>query len=93
MPNLTRRRSPDAERETWLIHYGDIQVGTISERADADQWSWAVGFYPASHRGVRAVRDHGTGCHVIDLLLHVLKHTDQKRAARDVGGCLAHDRL
>jgi hypothetical protein len=22
--------------------------------ADADQWSWAVGFYPASHRGVRA---------------------------------------
>jgi hypothetical protein len=22
--------------------------------ADADQWGWVVGFYPASHRGVRA---------------------------------------
>ena len=58
MPTLTRRRSPDAQQETWLVYYGDVHVGTISERAgvpaDADQWSWAVGFYPASHRGVRA---------------------------------------
>ena len=56
MPVLTRRRSPDAQQETWLVYYGDLHVGTISERAgvpaDADQWSWAVGFYPASHRGV-----------------------------------------
>jgi hypothetical protein len=26
---LTRRRSPDARQETWLIHYGDVRVGTI----------------------------------------------------------------
>jgi hypothetical protein len=29
MPSLTRRRSPDAEQETWLVYYGDIQVGII----------------------------------------------------------------
>jgi hypothetical protein len=58
MPSLTRGRSPDAEQESWLIHYGDIQVGTISERAgvpaDADQWSWSVGISPASYRGLHA---------------------------------------
>jgi hypothetical protein len=58
MPALTRRRSRDTEKETWLIHYGDVHVGTISERAgvpsDADQWGWSCGFYPASHRGLRA---------------------------------------
>jgi hypothetical protein len=29
MPALTRRRDPDAQQETWLIYYGDVQVGTM----------------------------------------------------------------
>jgi hypothetical protein len=33
MPILTRRRSHDSHRETWLVFYGDIPVGTIAERA------------------------------------------------------------
>jgi len=28
MPSLTRRRSPDAELETWMVQYADVQVGT-----------------------------------------------------------------
>src|ERR1700739_3743686 len=32
MPTLTRRRDPDASQETWLIHYGDVRIGTIAER-------------------------------------------------------------
>jgi hypothetical protein len=58
MPALTRRRDPDANQETWLIHYDDIRVGSIAMRTgvpvDKDQWSWSVGFYPASDRGLRA---------------------------------------
>jgi hypothetical protein len=42
MPALTRRRDPDANQETWLIHYDDIRVGSIAMRAgvpaDKDQW-------------------------------------------------------
>jgi hypothetical protein len=26
MPELTRRRDPDAQQETWLIHYGDARI-------------------------------------------------------------------
>jgi hypothetical protein len=26
-PELTRRRDPDAQQETWLIYYGDVRVG------------------------------------------------------------------
>jgi hypothetical protein len=33
MPALTRRRRHDAQQETWLVYYGDVQVSTISERA------------------------------------------------------------
>jgi hypothetical protein len=58
MPALTRRRDPDANQETWLIHYDDIRVGSIAMRTgvpiDKDQWGWNVGFYPASDRGLRA---------------------------------------
>jgi hypothetical protein len=32
MPALTRRRDPEAHNETWLIHYDDVHVGTISVR-------------------------------------------------------------
>jgi hypothetical protein len=55
---LTRRRDPDASHEAWLVHYGDVLVGTIAMRtgvpADADKWSWRLGFHPASGRGLRA---------------------------------------
>ena len=50
MLTLTRRRSHDSHRETWLVFYGDVPVGTIAERAgvpaDLDQWGWTCGFYP-----------------------------------------------
>ena len=35
MPALTLRRDPDANQETWLIHYDDIGVGSIAMRAGA----------------------------------------------------------
>src|SRR6516164_7875010 len=58
MPALTRRRDPAAHDETWLIHYDDVHVGTIRMRTgvptNVDQWGWTIGFYPASHRGLRA---------------------------------------
>ena len=58
MPALTRRRDPAAHDETWLIHYDDVHVGTIRMRTgvptNVDQWGWAIGFYPVSHRGLRA---------------------------------------
>src|SRR5262245_21706970 len=50
MPTLTRRRSHDSHRETWIVFYGDVPVGAIAERAgvpaDLDQWGWTCGFYP-----------------------------------------------
>jgi hypothetical protein len=53
MPQLTRRRSPDAPEECWHIFYGDVQVGTIAIRVgvphDEDPWGWNCGFYPGSH--------------------------------------------
>ena len=57
MPVLTRRRDPDAQQETWRIHYGDTHIGTIRLHAGVggvDRWAWSCGFYPASRRGVRA---------------------------------------
>ena len=55
MPALTRRRSDNQHQETWHVYFGDVQVGTIGERAgvpvDVDQWSWSCGFYPGLHPG------------------------------------------
>ena len=55
MPALTRRRAKDVHHECWHILYGDVRVGTITERAgvphDVDQWGWRCGFYPVTHRG------------------------------------------
>jgi hypothetical protein len=52
---LTRRRSPDATQETWLVYYGNVRVGTIALRsgnpADTDPWGWSCGFYPGSGMG------------------------------------------
>lgn len=49
MPTLTRRRDPDARRESWLIYYGDVHVGCIGPRSsnstESDLWQWRCGFY------------------------------------------------
>ena len=51
-PQLTRRRDPDAPQETWLIHYGDVRVGTISKcvgnPTGSPSWQCSCGFYPGS---------------------------------------------
>jgi hypothetical protein len=58
MPALTRRREPDRHQECWHVFYGDVHVGSITERAgvpkDVDPWGWSCGFYPAMNRGLRA---------------------------------------
>jgi hypothetical protein len=55
MPVLTRRRSDDHRQECWLIYYGDIHAGTITERVGnphvTDRWEWRCGFYPGSNPG------------------------------------------
>ena len=55
MPELTRRRCPDAREEFWHIYYGDIHAGTIAIRTgnphDEDPWEWHCGFYPGSEPG------------------------------------------
>ena len=42
MSALTSRRDPDAHHKTWLIHHGDVHIGTIRMRAgvpgSVDQW-------------------------------------------------------
>jgi hypothetical protein len=57
VPELTRRREPDAQQETWLIHYGDVRVGVIAERVgnpdSTPGWQWACGFYPGSNLAER----------------------------------------
>jgi hypothetical protein len=59
MPTLTCRREKDRHQECWHVFYGDVQVGTISERAgvsvEVDQWGWTVGFHPVIERGLRAI--------------------------------------
>jgi hypothetical protein len=56
MPVLTRRRSKNHDHhEVWDIYFGDVQVGTIGERAGApvhvNQWKWSAGFYPGCKPG------------------------------------------
>ena len=55
MPELTRRRYPEAPEECWHIYYGDIHAGTIAIRTgnphDEDPWEWHCGFYPGSNPG------------------------------------------
>jgi hypothetical protein len=55
MPALTRRRSEHHRQECWLIYFGDIHAGTITERIgyphDTERWEWRCGFYPGSHPG------------------------------------------
>jgi hypothetical protein len=55
MPELTRRRNPEAGEECWHIYYGDVHAGTLSIRSgnphDTDPWEWSCGFYPGAHPG------------------------------------------
>ena len=55
MPELTRRRDPDALQETWLIYLADVHVGTIMRSVGnpnaAPLWQWRSGFYPGSKPG------------------------------------------
>jgi hypothetical protein len=55
MTALTRRRDHDRGEACWLIYYGDIHAGTISERTgnpfDTESWEWRCGFYPGSRPG------------------------------------------
>ena len=86
MPALTRRRDPDAQRETWLIYYGDVQVGTISERTGnptgTPRWQWACGFYPGSHpsehaRGITETFDQARGAFEIAWRYFLARHTSR----------------
>jgi hypothetical protein len=49
---MPRRRSDNPHQETWHVYYGDVHVGTISERAgvpvDVDQWDGRAAFIRAS---------------------------------------------
>jgi hypothetical protein len=58
---LTRRRNHERPN-CWHVYYGDVQVGTIAERAgvpvDVDQWGWSCGFYPGLDPGQHR---YGTG--------------------------------
>jgi hypothetical protein len=58
MPTLTRRRDQDRHQEWWQVFHGDVCVGWIGERAGVPkgvaQWGWHCGFYPLTHRGIRA---------------------------------------
>jgi hypothetical protein len=55
MTQLTRRRDKDNSREGWLVYFGDVRVGHISQRAgappQAPQWQWRCGFYPGCDPG------------------------------------------
>ena len=55
MPELTRRRYPEARDECWHVYYGDVHAGTLARRTgnphDTDPWEWRCGFYPGSHPG------------------------------------------
>jgi hypothetical protein len=55
MPELTRRRYPEAREECWHVYYGDVHAGTLAIRTgnphDTDTWEWRCGFYPGSHPG------------------------------------------
>jgi hypothetical protein len=47
---VTLRRCSDDHPEIWLIHYGDVRVGSIAIRTgvpvDAGRWTWSCGIYP-----------------------------------------------
>jgi len=54
MPDLTQREDPN-RRDSWLIYFGDVHVGTIAKSVGnpgaVEQWQWLCGFYPGSNPG------------------------------------------
>jgi hypothetical protein len=44
-----------ARPDCWHVFFGDVHVGTITERAgnphDTEPWEWRCGFYPGSLPG------------------------------------------
>ena len=54
MPDLTQREDPN-RRDSWLIYFGDVHVGTIAKSVGnpgaVEQWQWLCGFYPGSEPG------------------------------------------
>jgi hypothetical protein len=55
MPELIRRRDPEAREECWPIYYDDVLAGAIAIRTgnphDTEPWEWRCGFYPGSRPG------------------------------------------
>jgi hypothetical protein len=55
MTALSRRRDRQSSQEAWLVHYGDVHVGTIGLRSGnpttTDPWEWRCGMYPGSNPG------------------------------------------
>src|SRR5215471_21143978 len=85
MPELTRRRDPDAPQETWLIHYGDVRVGVIAERVgnpdSTPGWHWTCGFYPGSDpsehaRGIAKSFEQARGAFEIAWRHFLVKRTE-----------------
>jgi hypothetical protein len=50
-----RRSNDHPHEQCWLIYYGDIHAGTISERTgnpyETEPWEWQCGFYPGARPG------------------------------------------
>jgi hypothetical protein len=63
---VTLRRCSDDHQETWLIHYGDVRVGSIATRADvpvdANRWGWSCGIYPNAQDGRTLIDLSGFDC-------------------------------
>jgi hypothetical protein len=85
MPQLTRRRDPNTTQETWGVYYGDVQVGTIAQRAGnptgGPRWQWSCGFYPGSHptehaRGTAETFDQARGAFEIAWRFFHAKRTE-----------------
>src|SRR5438445_10233789 len=54
MPQLTRRRSPDARGECSYVYYGDVHAGTIAIRSGIEVAPRNVGFPFAPECPVRS---------------------------------------
>jgi hypothetical protein len=51
MPQLARRRDPNARHECWRVYYGDIIGLRAGMPPDVAQWGWSCGFYPGCGPG------------------------------------------
>ena len=68
-PRLTRRRSPEAQYETWEIWYDNVRVGTIAVTAGlngATGWTWTCGFHTSEPHRFSRWQLIGTDCAVMN---------------------------